>query len=140
VLKPYRGHDHETGLSFNSPDDLAWYAALLACEGFDLHIHAVGDRAVREALDALEKLPRDPDARHQIAHIDLIDGQDVTQLGALGLIANVSPLWAREDKVLVETKLPYLTDKQARSHFAFAALRPAGGRVGIRVGLAGIKP
>ena len=49
----------------------------------------------------------------------------MTRLGALGLIANVSPMWAREDKVLVETKLPYLTDKQAARHFAFGTLRAA---------------
>jgi predicted amidohydrolase YtcJ len=99
---------------------------MLAGGGFDLHIRAVGNRAVREALDALEQLPKAPDARHQIAHIDLIDDQDMSRLGALGLIANVSPMWAREDKVLVETKLPYLTQKQARLHFAFESLQSAG--------------
>jgi predicted amidohydrolase YtcJ len=35
-------------------------------------------------------------------------------------------MWAREDRVLVETKLPYLTDKQAHRHFAFGTLRAAG--------------
>ncbi len=126
VLDPYHGHPHEHGLSFIDPEELRVIAAALTAEGFDLHLHAVGDRAVRECLDAVEVAHPDPDARHQIAHIDLIDPSDVPRFAELGVVANIQPLWAREDRVLVETKLPFLTDAQREHHFAFGQLHAAG--------------
>lgn len=126
VLEPYRGHPHQHGLSFLEPAWLGELVGALAAADFDVHLHAVGDRAVREALDAIESAPHRSDARHQIAHIDLIDAADIDRFKRLGVIANVSPLWAREDRVLVETKLPYLTDEQRRRHFAFSSLHDAG--------------
>ncbi|MCZ2849840.1 amidohydrolase [Modestobacter sp. VKM Ac-2978] len=129
LLSPYAGMDGEVGMSFIPPESLRAAVASLVAEEFDLHMHAVGDRAVRECLDALEaagpeSTGRDP--RHQIAHIDLIDRQDMTRMRRLGVIANIQPLWAREDKVLVETKLPYLTPDQRSRHFAFGSLAQAG--------------
>ncbi|GAA2876154.1 amidohydrolase [Nonomuraea rubra] len=129
LLSPYRGLGQETGLSFIPPGELAEAAACLVADGFDLHLHAVGDRAVRECLDAVEAaLPNAGGraARHQLAHLDLIDRGDIDRMKRLGVIANVQPLWAREDRVLVETKLPYLTDDQRARHFAFGSLARAG--------------
>lgn len=131
VIDHYHGRPGERGLSFVDPEFLGLVAKTLTAEGFDLHLHAVGDRAVRECLDALEAAPRLPDARHQLAHIDLIDPADVPRLAALGVIANIQPLWAREDHVLVETKLPYLTDAQRRHHFAFGTLHAAGAELAM---------
>jgi hypothetical protein len=126
VLEPYRGHQHEAGLSFFDPAELVELVRRLDAARFDVHLHAVGDRAVRECLDAVQAAERGWDARHQIAHIDLIDPADVARMRDLGVIANVQPLWAREDRVLVETKLPYLTEQQQRHHFAFGLLHGQG--------------
>ncbi|WP_432510958.1 amidohydrolase [Kineococcus sp. SYSU DK001] len=126
VNRPYVGHPHETGLSFFDPEVLAENVRSLVREGFDLHLHAVGDRAVRECLDALEAAQERTDRRHQIAHIDLIDPADVARMARLGVIANVQPLWARQDPVLVDTKLPYLDEGHQRAHFLFGALHRAG--------------
>ncbi|MFT4082781.1 MAG: amidohydrolase [Nocardioides sp.] len=125
VIDGYHGRPHEHGLSFVDPDELRTVARALTGEGFDLHLHAVGDRAVRECLDAIEAAEHGGDHRHQIAHIDMVDPADVDRFAALGVIANVQPLWAREDRVLVETKLPYLTESQQAHHFAFGALHAA---------------
>jgi predicted amidohydrolase YtcJ len=126
VLEPYHGHGDETGLSFIDPAELHAIVERLDREGFDVHLHAVGDRAVRECLDAVAAAGLSRDTRHQIAHIDLIRPEDIARMAALGVIANVQPLWAREDRVLVETKLPHLTDAQKEFHFAFGALLRAG--------------
>jgi predicted amidohydrolase YtcJ len=128
VVEPYQGHGENTGESFIDPAELTGIVRQLDARGFDVHLHAVGDRAVRECLDALAACGggRPRDARHQIAHIDLIQPGDVARMARLGAIANVQPLWAREDKVLVETKLPYLTAGQQRNHFAFGSLLAAG--------------
>ena len=117
-----------TGKLLIDPAELTGIVRQLDARGFDVHLHAVGDRAVRECLDALAACGggRPRGARHQIAHIDLIQPGDVARMARLGAIANVQPLWAREDKVLVETKLPYLTAGQQRNHFAFGSLLAAG--------------
>ncbi|MEV6343082.1 amidohydrolase [Actinoplanes sp. NPDC051851] len=126
VLSAYAQTEHNHGLSFIEPRVLTEVVRRLAAERFDIHLHAVGDRAVRECLDAVADSDRAWDHRHQIAHIDLIDPADVPRLRELGVIANVQPLWARQDAVLVETKLPYLTCSQREMHFAFGTLAAAG--------------
>lgn len=129
VHEPYAGSAQERGLLQFGRAELARVAATLDARGFDLHLHAVGDRAVTAALDALESLGADTVARgrhHQIAHIDLVRGQDVVRMAHLGTAANVTPLWARQDPVLVETKLPLLTQSQRLHHFLLGTLERAG--------------
>ncbi|MET3923785.1 amidohydrolase [Arthrobacter sp. UYEF20] len=127
MTRPYRGHPHERGMSLIEPAELVRIAAALDAEGFDLHLHAVGDQAVRDCINALD-LPRREgwDPRHQIAHLDLVDPDDAARFARTGAIANIQPLWARLDPVLVETKLPYLDEGHQQVHFAFETLRRAG--------------
>ncbi|MFF5076281.1 amidohydrolase [Actinoplanes sp. NPDC000266] len=131
VLSPYANVPHTHGLSFIEPEALAEVVRRLGAERFDVHLHAVGDRAVRECLDAIEASDRAWDHRHQIAHIDLIDPADVVRFSLLKVIANLQPLWARRDPVLVETKLPYLTAAQQEMHFAFGTLAAAGAPIAL---------
>jgi predicted amidohydrolase YtcJ len=132
MLHPYHGHPGETGMSFIEPHLLNDIVRRLDAERFDVHLHAVGDRAVRECLDAIEASgSRLWDSRHQLAHIDVIDPSDIARMAAIGVIANIQPLWARQDPVLVETKLPYLDEAQQGRHFAFGALHRAGVPLGM---------
>lgn len=126
VHDAYAGHEHEHGISMYEPEQLRAVARLLAGAGFDLHVHAVGDRAVTDALDAIAALGPSASSRHQVAHLDLVSDDDLARMGRLGAIANVSPLWARLDPVLVETKLPLLTADQQRRHFPFGTLHRGG--------------
>ena len=69
-------------------------------EGFQVQIHAIGDRAAREALDAFEAAretngPRD--SRHHLAHVQLIDAADIPRLRPLGVTANMTPFWSKGD-------------------------------------------
>lgn len=126
MLQPYQNQAGECGLSFIDPDELARITRILDEQRFDVHIHAVGDRAVRESLDAASSTPGDWDSRHQLAHIDLIAEADIPRMAQHGVIANLQPLWARRDPVLVSTKLPYLTEQQQARHFVFGQLAAAG--------------
>jgi predicted amidohydrolase YtcJ len=66
-------------------------------QGFDLHFHTIGDRAVRMALDALEALHRERprhDRRPQLAHVQMIDAGDVARFAQLGAIASIQAVWA----------------------------------------------
>jgi predicted amidohydrolase YtcJ len=137
MLAPYRavaGHDTASGQSFIEPEALREVTALLAAERFGIHMHAVGDRAVRECLDALEHaVTQHPefDGRHQIAHLDVVDPHDIPRFGKLRVIANIQALWARRDKEIVERKLPLLGPERERWHFPFASIQRHGGTLAM---------
>ncbi|MCP4313480.1 MAG: amidohydrolase family protein, partial [Bacteroidetes bacterium] len=66
-------------------------------EKFQIHIHALGDGAVRMSLNAYEKARRingSWDSLHQIAHLQLVDPADIPRFRKLGVVANFQPLWA----------------------------------------------
>ncbi|AWT25083.1 N-substituted formamide deformylase [Corynebacterium provencense] len=124
-----------TGPSFNSPVRLAEAAAALDAEGFDLHFHGCGDRAVRECLDAVEyarasgQRPPTVDRRHQIAHVDVVHPDDMTRFADLDVTANLQMLWARRDTEMLERKLPQLGAEREAWQFPFGGLHRAGARL-----------
>ncbi|MFD0476440.1 amidohydrolase [Nonomuraea thailandensis] len=137
MLEPYSGGRHHgtpSGLSFIDPEELREICRELDRRRFQIHLHAVGDRAVRECLDALESARQagpDQDNRHQIAHLDVVHPADVPRFASLGVIANLQALWARRDKEIVERKLPLLGRDREPHHFPFGALHRAGARLAM---------
>jgi predicted amidohydrolase YtcJ len=134
MLSPYAGPgaSARSGPSFIEPSLLSAATIELERRGFDVHFHAVGDRAVRECLDAVAvaRSSNGPTAlRHQIAHLDVVSPADVPRFTALGVIANVQMLWARRDEEIVKRKLPLLGADREAFHFPFAALHSAGARL-----------
>lgn len=90
------------GLSYFPEDRLIRYLRELAPIGFDAHIHAIGDRAVRESLGAIEATAElAPGARHRLTHVELIEPSDVERFAELGVAA---------DMQLGEHTRPGLTD------------------------------
>jgi predicted amidohydrolase YtcJ len=77
LTEPYHG-DHGSGMSFVDFDLLPGYVKALSAAGFGVHFHAIGDAAVRAALDAVAVTGKSL-LRHQIAHIQLIHPSDVRQ-------------------------------------------------------------
>ena len=117
------------GLSFVEPGALTAAVTRLDGEGFQVHVHAIGDRAVREALDAIEAARTAngaTDGRHHIAHLQLVHPADVPRFAALGVTANIQPLWASRDDQMVELTLPFLGPRRARYLYPFESLRSAG--------------
>ena len=130
LKRSYRGHDHEHGLLMFEAEELNEIVSGLEANDFDVHIHAVGDNAVKLAVDALSKNGGPAaERRHQIAHLDIADPAELVRMAEAGIIANVQPLWARRDSVLVDTKLPLLHEDQQSHHFTFASMRDAGVRL-----------
>jgi predicted amidohydrolase YtcJ len=104
----------------------------LDAEGFQLHVHAIGDRAVREALDAIEHARvtnGSGERRHHLAHIQVIHPRDRARFAALGVTANMQPLWAAFDDQMVDLTLPYLGPERATWQYPFADLARAGVRL-----------
>lgn len=93
--------------------------------GFQPHIHAIGDRAVRLALDAVEHAdqvngPRD--RRVVVAHVQLVDEPDRERFAALGVIANAEPLWAQLDDLMTVLTVPRLGRARSDRQYCLADL------------------
>ncbi len=103
MLDPYEGHfgvEHDRGLQFVEEGALLEALVRLDALGFQVHQHALGDRALRSALDAVEAARAANgwnDARHHIAHLQLPDPADVKRMRPLGVVANMQPYWACPD-------------------------------------------
>jgi predicted amidohydrolase YtcJ len=96
VLRPYAGTSQDYGDS-RYGDRLPELVTRLDRAGVDAHFHAYGDRAVRDALDAVERARRDNpprDRRHHVAHLALVDAADLPRFAELDVTADVQPLWA----------------------------------------------
>ncbi|MGH1565406.1 amidohydrolase [Mumia sp. DW29H23] len=116
-----------TGHSFVEADALRQYVARLDAEGFQVHVHAIGDRGVREALDAFAGTG--PARRHHLAHLQLVHPEDVARFAALGVAANLQMLWACLDDQMVELTLPFLGPERSRWQYPFGDLLRAGTRL-----------
>jgi predicted amidohydrolase YtcJ len=136
MLDPYLdAHGHRTddrGLSFIAAEDLRAYVAALDAEDFQVHVHALGDRAVRDSLDAVEHArtvngPRGN--RHHFAHLQVIDPADVPRFAALDVTANAQPLWACLDEAVEELTLPFVSETARRQQYVFGSLLRAGARL-----------
>lgn len=133
---PYRdacGHDTgNAGLSFVDPALLRGYVAELDRLGFQVHFHALGDRAVQEALDAIEaaREANGPgDGRHHLAHLQVVAEEDVPRFAALDAIANLQALWACHETQLDELTLPFLQEGAEARHYPFGELVREGARL-----------
>jgi predicted amidohydrolase YtcJ len=118
-----------SGLSFVDPEALRLYVTALDRDGFQVHFHAIGDRAVRDALDAIEAArtangPAGP--RHHIAHLQVIHPDDVPRFRALGAGANMQALWAAHEPQLDELTIPFLGPRRAAWQYPFGELHRSG--------------
>ncbi len=111
------------------PDMLVRIVVALAEENFQIHMHAVGDGAVRMALDAFDGIKGHLDARPMIAHCDLIDPRDIPRFTSSGIIANLQPAWFYEEKNFKETTLPFLGKDRAWRLYPMSTLLQTGAMV-----------
>jgi predicted amidohydrolase YtcJ len=117
------------GIGMLPADQLATVVTALDRDGFDVHVHAIGDRAVRETLDAFQAAAEANgrrDARHQIAHLQFVHPDDRGRFRRLGVIANAQPFWACLDGYMRELTLPFLDPERAGWQYPWASLRRAG--------------
>lgn len=117
------------GLSMVEPDHLNRAVTRLDAHGFQLHFHAIGDRALTEILDALEharKTNGDTGLRHHIAHLQVVRPEDVSRFRALGVTATIQPLWAAHDDQMDDLCIPVLGEQRAAWQFPFGDLQRAG--------------
>jgi predicted amidohydrolase YtcJ len=136
MTSPYLdAHGRDTGnagLSMVDPELLTAAVTRLDAEGFQVHVHAIGDRAVREALDAFAaaRAANGPtDGRHHIAHLQVVHPDDLARFAALGVTANAQPFWACFDPQMVDLTLPFLGPERSAWQYPFGSLLRAGARL-----------
>ena len=121
-----------SGLSFIDPIALRTYVTRLDAEGFQVHFHALGDRAVREALDAVEaaRTANGPnDNRHHLAHLQVVHPDDVGRFAALDATANIQSLWACHEPQMDELTIPFLGERRSAWQYPFGDLLAAGSAI-----------
>jgi predicted amidohydrolase YtcJ len=136
MLDPYRDADGgpttRRGIDFIDPTILAEAVTRLDALGFQPHFHAIGDRAVRNALHAVAaaRAANGPsDTRPHIAHIQVVHPDDLGRFAALGVAANAQPYWACHEPQMDELTIPFLGPERSGWQYSFRSLLRAGARV-----------
>ena len=120
------------GLSHVDPAELRAHVSALDASGFQVHFHAIGDRAVRECLDAIEAARGanvGGDFRHHIAHLQVVHPADVPRFARLGVTANIQALWAAHEPQMDELAIPFLGPERSARQYVFGDLLRAGARL-----------
>lgn len=118
-----------SGIANFEPAALDALVTRLDKEQFQVHMHAIGDRAIRMGLDAIGAARRKNgprDARHHLAHIQLFDPADIPRFAALGVVANFQPFWAYADSYITDLTEPFLGPERSRWLYPIRSLFDSG--------------
>ena len=136
MLAPYLDADGKPtdrkGELYFDPQRFARLVQKLDAAGLAVHIHAIGDYAVRASLDAFaaaRKANGDRDNRHQIAHLQLVDPADFRRFKELGVIADMQLEWAKREPATEGPLEPYLGPDRYRYLYPAGSLHGAGATI-----------
>ncbi|MQT11314.1 amidohydrolase [Segnochrobactrum spirostomi] len=135
MLAPYADNPASRGDTIFTPAETRAIVERADAKGFDIHFHAIGDRAARQALDALEAAiaanpPRD--RRHCIAHNQLTDPADIPRFGKLGVIAEFSGQWhCRDGAYWQSVTVSRWGEERARREYRVEEIRRAGAPISL---------
>jgi len=124
-------HGAHSGHLFIEPDQLTDAVRTLDGEGFQVHFHAIGDRAVTTTLDAIESVGerRWGHNRHHIAHLQFIAPRDLDRFSKIRAVANFQPLWACNDPQMEDLTLPFVGDERSGWQYSIQSLLNRNARV-----------
>lgn len=134
LLEPYCSGLHNHGQRNWEGDSLAEAARQVDGAGLQIHIHAIGDAAVRQALDAIEYVVRrngPRDRRPVIAHAQLVHPDDINRFAALGVIPNMQPLWAQQDALMSVLTVPRLGRERSDRQYQMRTLARTGAALSL---------
>jgi len=120
LIDPYN-NSHKQGELLIDPVHFGELVSAADARGWLVHIHAIGDRAVREALNGIEQARRDRQSgiTHSITHLQLVNPREFARFKPLDVIASMQLLWAAGDDYTLDMVKPYV------SAFAFRYQYPA---------------
>lgn len=132
MLEPYCRHDlgdHPNGLTYVESQALAQTVTALDGLGFQVHQHAIGDAAVRSALDAVQAAREangSNDLRHHIAHLQVVNPQDLPRFRELDVVVNMQTYWAQNEPQMRELNFPVLGQERSAQMYPFATIAASG--------------
>jgi predicted amidohydrolase YtcJ len=134
MLAPYLDRKDYAGEPNWPAERLDSLARILVEKDFTIHVHAIGDLAVRLALDAIEKAEQGKargQRRHQIAHLEVIDSVDIPRFAGLNVIANFQALWGFPDAYIRDLTWPALGPERSRWLYPIGAVVRANGPLAL---------
>ena len=132
LLEPYLDDPSSRGLMIWNDDELIDAMVAVDFEGFQIHAHAIGDAAIRQALNAIEAVIRINPARDRrpvIAHAQLIHSDDLSRFAALGVIANIQPLWTYLDPMNAQLIEPRIGSLRNNQQYQLKSLQESGAQI-----------
>ncbi len=130
MLAPYSNAPSLSGDLLWDAEKYKRFVAELDEHGIQVFTHAIGDRAIRVALDAYEAAAKKngtKDARHRIEHIEDASAVDIPRFGRLGVIASMQPLHAYPDEDALKSWQPSVGAERAQRAWAWHGIQAAGG-------------
>ncbi|HXO22004.1 MAG TPA: amidohydrolase family protein, partial [Thermoanaerobaculia bacterium] len=130
LLAPYSDDPGNTGLLTTPPEHLEEVSRRALAHGFQVAIHAIGDRGCKVALDAMEKAlgSARPEARFRLEHAQVLRLEDIQRLARLGIVASMQPTHATSD-------MPWAGDRLGPARlagaYAWRKVLNAGGRLAL---------
>jgi hypothetical protein len=132
LLEPYVGMHGHRGELILTPEKLNEAVVRFDSLGLQVHMHAIGDRAVRAGLDAVEAARNQngvSDNRHHISHLQMIHVDDIERFAPLDTSANFQAAWAYPDEWIMELNLPVVGEERVQGMYPIASIERAGGRI-----------
>ena len=132
MLTPYSDDPSQTGKMFWEPGKYRSAVLTLDERGLQIFTHAIGDKAVRTALDAYEEAARvngHHDARPRVEHIETVTAEDIPRFGKLGVIASVQPLHLYPDEDTLDIWARNVGPERAQRAWSFHSIEASGGRL-----------
>jgi predicted amidohydrolase YtcJ len=132
MLQPYTDDPSQTGKLFWDPAKYKQAVMGLNGRGFQIFTHAIGDRAVRLALDSYEAAYRAnkmKDLRDRVEHIETVSAADIPRFGSLGVIASMQPLHAYPDADTLKVWSPNIGPERTTRAWVWHSIAASGGHL-----------
>jgi predicted amidohydrolase YtcJ len=134
MFQPYIGEGENRGMLNMDGEELFEHGRKAAQVGLGMTVHAIGDRANHEVLDAYEQLRSYesehhlPHLRHRIEHVQVIHPDDAARLGKLNIVASMQPIHATSDMLMAEA---FWGPERSRLAYALKAQLDFGARLAL---------
>ena len=132
LVEPYIGLDHSGTLNHTS-DELRQRVARYDAMGLQIHMHTIGDGAVRAGLDAIEYAreansdnPLSNDLRHTLSHLELVHPDDLGRFAELDVSASFTGVWAYPTTWITDLNLPVLGQERVERIYPIGSVHRAG--------------
>ena len=130
MIDPYN-NSHKQGELLIDPKHFGELVSAIDQRGWLVHIHAIGDRAVRESLNGIEQARKDRQSgvTHSITHLQIVNPKEFARFKPLNVIASMQLLWASADDYTTDMIKPYVSALAFRYQYPAHSLLKQGATI-----------